>query len=355
MRRPYFSFVLHLLYAVVLLVDVFAELSTSNQTLQSNERDASDRQLRAQDSQEQKEVIGDEERVAFRQALSPLSENLLELRLSTVPMKKISHPPKLSSREKVALWTRILGFKDKGIDYLQLKLELPRLKQASGYVNHLAEILRNNRQKGRIGLLALAEKVLLDRYGHKLRISLKTALSDPIVRAATFVASSLPKRQGDIGTLQDWIPCFMVFIKSGFTHDEVEIILKTARLDAGTVAKLLLLYDPVRYNMRLEDVMDTVTKSSTHSADLRTIIDVRAAEFIAYRAQKEAVKLSLDRGQDLETYPLHEWKILLEKWVERHYTQEQVSQILQTAKLHPEGVQSLLRVYAKSQELHFLP
>ncbi|KAL7687520.1 hypothetical protein Plhal304r1_c022g0077321 [Plasmopara halstedii] len=63
MRVPAFSSILHLFAAMGLLVDVLGALSHTTQTLHNNQRNATDRQLRAQDSRAKKKVIGDEERV----------------------------------------------------------------------------------------------------------------------------------------------------------------------------------------------------------------------------------------------------------------------------------------------------
>ncbi|KAL7687544.1 hypothetical protein Plhal304r1_c022g0077571 [Plasmopara halstedii] len=62
MSVPAISFILQLLVAMILHVDVLVALSTTTQTLQNNQRNATDRQLRAQDSRAERKVVGDEER-----------------------------------------------------------------------------------------------------------------------------------------------------------------------------------------------------------------------------------------------------------------------------------------------------
>ncbi|KAL8000919.1 hypothetical protein Plhal703r1_c20g0089701 [Plasmopara halstedii] len=63
MREPAFSFILQVIAAMILLVDILAALSITTPTLQNNQRDATDPQLRMQGSREEQKVIGDEERM----------------------------------------------------------------------------------------------------------------------------------------------------------------------------------------------------------------------------------------------------------------------------------------------------
>ncbi|KAL7690432.1 hypothetical protein Plhal304r1_c012g0046651 [Plasmopara halstedii] len=57
MSVPAISFILQLLVAMILHVDVLVALSTTTQILQNNQRNATDRQLRAQDSRAKIKVI----------------------------------------------------------------------------------------------------------------------------------------------------------------------------------------------------------------------------------------------------------------------------------------------------------
>ncbi|KAL7687514.1 hypothetical protein Plhal304r1_c022g0077261 [Plasmopara halstedii] len=191
MRVPAFSFMLHLFAVMILLFDVLAALSTTVQTLQNNEQDATDRELRTQDSGAKEEVVDDEERMQFHE------QPILEFHLSswsTEPLKnhvELSHFPTTSAEPS------------------QLYFD---------FLHQMTTVLTDTSKTTTATLMQKAKKD-----------SSNVLELDPYHQVILYIVLTLrQKRAKDVIDEADWKFHTDGLIEHGFTRDEVELLLCTA-------------------------------------------------------------------------------------------------------------------------------
>ncbi|CEG40656.1 RxLR-like protein [Plasmopara halstedii] len=201
MRVPDAFFMLHLLAAMVLLVDVLTALSNSTQTLQNKIRDAIDRRLWVQDSQVQTKVIGDEERVP--------SNSLLHVSLSSIPIERdavLSRFPEICKTTTLVPPSQYSSIADYSNLLKQMEPELN--------MNQIQDLLK----KFKDNTVSVVQR---NQPNSPLPTNIDT--SSPYVRSALYIAQKLTnfKKESVDFHLEG-------LIRYGFTRDEVEAILRTA-------------------------------------------------------------------------------------------------------------------------------
>ncbi|KAL7684373.1 hypothetical protein Plhal304r1_c036g0111321 [Plasmopara halstedii] len=288
MRVPDAFFMLHLLAAMVLLVDVLTALSNSTQTLQNKIRDAIDRRLWVQDSQVQTKVIGDEERVP--------SNSLLHVSLSSIPIERdavLSRFPEICKTTTLVPPSQYSSIADYSNLLKQMEPELN--------MNQIQDLLK----KFKDNTVSVVQR---NQPNSPLPTNIDT--SSPYVRSALYIAQKLTnfKKESVDFHLEG-------LIRYGFTRDEVEAILRTAGYgDLDEILTVFTLY---------LDIPSLPT-------EFRALLDYRAANIIVSRAKI---------GGSL--FPL------LKKWIKYSYTRDHVRLILRNVDLDAEKLQEVLSIHEK--------
>ncbi|KAL8007731.1 hypothetical protein Plhal703r1_c03g0016141 [Plasmopara halstedii] len=316
MRVPDVSFLLHLLCAMVLLVDNLAALSTSAQTLTGNEQFATDRRLRVHAPRAHHKIIGDEERTVRREIVNLLrGPNPQQSWLST-----------------------LMNINDELSHILQFAIPAQTL--------HSSDIIQNSH------LLALLEKYFneVDRkQKHEIQRFFAEVYpqSDTYTDIATYMASyfkiSLPEELFVSNRLGFWLDGLNLY---GFSNKEVELIFRAAGYQESTVNNILDFYDFIKTTTSIEEALSVfinyMNHRSLHTQSL-VILDVRAANVVISREQIMQSKQSPDFVGP-NSIP-HDWKYLLTQWINHFYTQDRVHLILQHSDLKRENLQQILGYY----------
>ncbi|KAL8007774.1 hypothetical protein Plhal703r1_c03g0016581 [Plasmopara halstedii] len=326
MRVPDFSFLLHLLLAMVLLVDVLAALSTMPQPLQYSNHGATDHQLRAQDSQAQIAVIGDEERVTFSRALSPVSDSL---RKALPTNFRSSSLPSLPGQQHTSTSANPVVIQDMDV-YSQFLA--------------LVEPLQNRRQTAHAELNAYINAAASTQLS--LHTGSRPSISDPYHLIVLSSTLRIKTDKDDIkSNVDNWIRHLRVLVRFGFTRLEVEKILEKAQLNDAMRENLLKPYkkaitkDSIKESLAILIAFSDCVSISTK---LRSNLDIRAAKVVAYRAQ---LKMTSDGVNSYD-----EWNFLLSAFVKRLYTPNRVREILVSTDVQQEEVEVIMGLYAKLLE-----
>ncbi|KAL7687543.1 hypothetical protein Plhal304r1_c022g0077561 [Plasmopara halstedii] len=318
MSVPAISFILQLLVAMILHVDVLVALSTTTQTLQNNQRNATDRQLRAQDSRAERKVVGDEER---GQKL-PFDFDL-------------NWPPPTSASEAFDFLVHPGVHVQQGTSTSAGPSQLS--KNDDAHMNYMTQYLTSLSKTNKHTVDELIDDFKAARIsmGGTVPINMVSSLDismlEPYDRLIIYCAVELRSQpEGRVIYDTNWVTMLHYLIRCGFDRNGVELILRTAKYE--DVKHFIDLYDKTLCAMTTNDILRMKPIDST--SDVLS----RNASLFATRA-----RVSLD-------FKASDWDKFLPVWIGSNKGWSDLSTILRMHSVNSKRETAIYKRF-KTKEL----